>query len=569
VIITYDEYLNSFSSTIFNDITFIFEVREKATYSTLLDINTRNLNHSDKAPETEKLSTLISKHTKNKLAYKFILNHDNINQFTSMISIATTNPNIKEIIIEPQNVDIIPYAQQIKDKFYNLQAYQEIKIPIYFSPYLELAEQWESRTQNPYRGPRYVDIDFSNFCTHNCVFCGLYNDDAKKNLLTKNISKEKIKELYKGQIATESFHRIINEIPFQLDYINVGGAGEPTAHPNFFEFISELRLRNYNINIFSHFSYMTPERIETLSQLGGAHPMSLHFILNISAGTGETYNKIRPNQSPEVFDKIINLLKLATQIRQQSGRGIFFTYMSVTNLLNYHEIPLMVYRALEIGAHEVWIKPIEVHGIETLNYLIGETHQLSYLINLKLGLYFADYLSVKVMHRHVIELNLAKYNDKLDAHFKITSFNSYIKKSIIMFPELAQYFTNALDNKTTQRKIETHREDFNIDADFSDNVQNAGIPLKLYDKVPCNIGREYIRFGVNGEVWPCCISKYPISHNGSNGILTNWHSSKLAHFRKVTENLPNSKLHRTDPDWAFCQQCSHTEINQKNFSETI
>jgi MoaA/NifB/PqqE/SkfB family radical SAM enzyme len=347
--------------------------------------------------------------------------------------------------------------------------------------------------------------------------------------------------------------------------MNIGGAGEPTSHPLFFEFLKELRLRNITINIFSHFAYMTPARIEELHELGNEDPNGLRFIINISAATAETYGKIRPNQSPEVFEKVISLLKLVSRKRTEAGRGIFFTYMSVTNALNYHEIPLMVFKAFEVGAHELWIKPIEAHGEEILKYLINDKHLLDYLINLKLGLYFADHLEVAIKHRYEIELVLTKHEKLISAHLINKSFNMHIKETLIRFPELEFTFTNNIKKQTSNKKIEISIEKFEVDLNSTDNIQNGGISNKLYDKAPCNIGYEYIRFGVNQEVWPCCIAKHPLSQDGANGILSNWHNDKLTNFRHITANFPQSKLHRIDNDWNFCQQCPHTLINEENY----
>jgi MoaA/NifB/PqqE/SkfB family radical SAM enzyme len=349
--------------------------------------------------------------------------------------------------------------------------------------------------------------------------------------------------------------------------MNLGGAGEPSSHPNFFEFLEELRLRNINLNIFSHFAYMTPERLLELHHLGNDKPFGLHFIVNISAATANTYAKIRPNQSGEIFKKIISHLKLATTMRLAAGKGIYFTYMSVTNSLNYHEIPLMVYKALETGAHELWIKPIEAHGEEVKEFLISAEKLIPYLVSLKLGLYFSDVMQVKLKHRHVMELTINKYGTKLEEHFKQKNFMLYIKEALLQFPELALGYVNIdprRKNSNADQDVYLHR--FEPDEFSQDNIQNAGFSLKLYDQVPCNIGYEYIRFGVNGEVWPCCISKYPLSQNGNDGILNNWHNSKLQSFRKITENFPTEKLHRNDGDWSFCQQCTHTEINNDFFN---
>jgi MoaA/NifB/PqqE/SkfB family radical SAM enzyme len=547
------------------EMTYMLELHEEVSKVRYLDINTRDLSHQEKAFKAHELNGLIDQYNSHHFAVNIIIDKRNLQKINSIISVAVTNKKIKEICLSPDANMLQEYKAIIKNKFDILKTYETINIPLYFSPFLYNFENWEASTKNPYRGPRYIDIDLSNFCNHNCVFCGLYNDDAQEKIKNKKIDQKELDNLYRGQLSKESFYNIVTDLPFNISYINLGGAGEPTAHPHFFEFLSELRHRNININIFSHFTFMTVERIEKLHAQGNEHFSGLHFIVNISAGSGRTYRQIRSNQKEEQFEKVIKLLKLASDMRKKDGRGIFFTYMSVTNILNYKEIPLMVAKAKEVDAHELWIKPIEVHGEETLDYIITAKQLDDYLIHLKLGLYFADHLDVKIMHRNVIESILKKYTSDLNKVLNTKNFSQHIKESLINFPELAQQFTSSLELKSQSA---TERQSLNpllYDGDLSaDFVQNAGLAKKLYDKIPCNIGHEYIRFGVNGEVWPCCISKYPLSHNGSSGITKTWQSQSLTHFRKITSEFPKTKQHRNDDDWSFCQQCCHIEINSEH-----
>jgi MoaA/NifB/PqqE/SkfB family radical SAM enzyme len=89
-------------------------------------------------------------------------------------------------------------------------------------------------------------------------------------------------------------------------------------------------------------------------------------------------------------------------------------------------------------------------------------------------------------------------------------------------------------------------------------------PAQLYDQIPCTVGYQYMRFEVSGDVRPCCISKYPIGLIQNASWRSIWRSAAYQAFRLRMSKIHNQKFHRTDPEFAFCLQCSHVHLNFHN-----
>ncbi len=96
-------------------------------------------------------------------------------------------------------------------------------------------------------------------------------------------------------------------------------------------------------------------------------------------------------------------------------------------------------------------------------------------------------------------------------------------------------------------------------------VVNGGIPADFYSSNPCLVGYSYLRFEVSGSIVPCCIAKHTIGNIHEQDWRDIWHSGAYDNFRKKMARIHTDKFHKTDPEWTFCQQCSHLDLNkQKN-----
>jgi radical SAM protein with 4Fe4S-binding SPASM domain len=94
-------------------------------------------------------------------------------------------------------------------------------------------------------------------------------------------------------------------------------------------------------------------------------------------------------------------------------------------------------------------------------------------------------------------------------------------------------------------------------------VINGDIPLDYYSNNPCLVGYSYLRVEVNGSILPCCIAKHFIGNAYNQDWRDVWHSGAYENFRKKMSRIHLDRFHMTDPEWTFCQQCSHLNLNQE------
>lgn len=92
-------------------------------------------------------------------------------------------------------------------------------------------------------------------------------------------------------------------------------------------------------------------------------------------------------------------------------------------------------------------------------------------------------------------------------------------------------------------------------------VQNGNYVTDLYRSIPCTVGYSYVRIEVSGEIRACCVALYPI---GTQNWKKTWRSSAYQAFRQKMKRIHEEQFHLKDPEFLFCQQCSHREINQAN-----
>lgn len=95
-------------------------------------------------------------------------------------------------------------------------------------------------------------------------------------------------------------------------------------------------------------------------------------------------------------------------------------------------------------------------------------------------------------------------------------------------------------------------------------VANGDVPTDLYSQIPCTVGYSYIRFEVSGNIVPCCIAKHSIGDINKQDWRDVWHSAAFDSFRRKMSRIHIDRFHMTDPEWTFCQQCSHVPLNQTN-----
>ena len=510
-------------------------------------------------------------------SFEFLANRENLSELKAVL----LNYTFDRLMINPKGLDIENDRELVRDLFKELEKTKPELWNVYFQPSFKESELWERFSQNFFKGPEFLDIDISNSCNHNCVFCGLYNDN-EKNLERDKETLKSLQEFKSAKIDFDYFKELMQEIPESTSWITFGGAGEPFTHPKFMEMVKYVRQKNINLTVFSHLAGLKNYQLDQLFFLSGeGNPLSLYFVVNLSGATAATYQKTRPNQDEKSFNSVLHSLYYLRDKTVFQNRAVTYTIMCVANRLNYHEFPAFVALAKDVGALDLWIKPMELHRDSIKDVMIGENEQAKYCASLKLALYFADKIKLKILHREVIEELLKKEKDLIEEYEKEVSFEMQIKKALFQFPLLADWMlgqknrepivvardTRAdafLYDETIKQTTPEENRYFDHHFSFDENslIQNAGVPSKFYDENPCFIGRSYMRIMTTKDLLPCCI--YPHSFMKKEGVLKDiWSSKKYNDLRQETEIFPKSKEHRKEGKWSFCHQCPHLQINSQ------
>lgn len=479
------------------------------------------------------------------------------------------------LLLNPDNLDFV-HTPKLKEQLSYIGMYVLKKSGVYFSSDHPWAKTFEAKTENALRGPRIVDIDVANTCTHNCNFCGLYNDDIVAKHMRDGVDgkfQPPIEKQYQAKIKTELALKLIAELPHRVEHLTFGGLGDPFTHPDIISFIEASLKRGFKTTVYSNYAYMNEDKIERLHKLCTANPFSLHFIVNLSAAHAKTYAVVRPNQGERTFNRVIDYLKKSSELRARDHKGITFTLMSVTNASNYRDMPDLVLRALETKAVALWIKPMEIHGEYTVPYLISEGEEQDYAYHAKMTLALADHFKVELRERETLQLvaNQFKGESSTDLVQKwlaqTTLKEIELEKNLQTIAELYQIrdypdLSKAWPTTLKPIKVETIKRQ-ELSHQDKLGVMAAGSKSSFYDSLGCHIALEYIRIEVDGRVLPCCISNHALAEIGGQSFFDIWMNGAFEAFRSKLSRIHLEKFHRHDPQWYFCEQCVHTELNKE------
>lgn len=158
--------------------------------------------------------------------------------------------------------------------------------------------------------PTKMKIEVSNFCNHNCIFCG-------RNQLGRigGLIDEKFYE----RIMQEAYDAGVREVGL---FIN----GEPFTSPKLAEFIKTAKEIGYTyVYLTTNGALATPERQEKVFDAGLD---SIKFSIN--AAKRETYAMIHGHDD---FDKVIENLRYCNKLKTEKGRKFnLFGSFVVTNI---------------------------------------------------------------------------------------------------------------------------------------------------------------------------------------------------------------------------------------------
>jgi wyosine [tRNA(Phe)-imidazoG37] synthetase (radical SAM superfamily) len=316
------------------------------------------------------------------------------------------------VVLNPLGKPSRQRFRQFRDVIEYLKIRNCNRLNVYFPFWGPDMAEWDLKTQNTFSGLETVHIDISNRCSHSCVFCGLYGPDAIEDVKQRSggVLPEGLKNLMKMEMNPEKCLKIIQSLPWSVQMIQFGGMGDPLMHESAVEILAAARRRGFAIEVLSNMEYLNDADIHLLHALGGPRWFDLHFIANVSAGTPELYVRTRPRQTERTFEKVVKNLSLFRDLRAASGGGAHVTIMCVVNRLNCGHLLEVVKLARDVGAWQVWLKPMEIHGEVHRAYVPDDELTAAMARSYAEALAYADASGVVVFQREVCEEIIKKYS---------------------------------------------------------------------------------------------------------------------------------------------------------------
>ena len=232
---------------------------------------------------------------------------------------------------------------------------------------------------------------------------------AKNKEIGGGVLPEPIRKFMSQEINHLKAIELIKSLPWTVENIQFGGAGDPLLHPHWLEIFTAARNRGIRVEVLSNMEYLDDAKVLALHKLGDKNPDSMQFILNCSGADVETYVRTRPKQKPEVFHRLIKNLQKFNELKEKdNGSGISFKIMCVVTKLNFKEGPKFVELASSLKAVELWLKPLEVHDGWMRKYSLNQDDRVEFKSILKETLELSKSKEVRMFEPELLQAIIAE-----------------------------------------------------------------------------------------------------------------------------------------------------------------
>jgi MoaA/NifB/PqqE/SkfB family radical SAM enzyme len=336
-----------------------------------------------------------------------------------------------------------------------------------------------------FTGPEVLHIDLTNRCNFNCIVCW-----CRSPLLGERGMPEWERKLI---LPLGLIRDIFDDIADMggLQQVKLVGGGEPFMHPDLIKIVEYIKRkdRRVHIDINTNFSLVDEDKADALLNLGLDS-----FTVSIWAGSPQVYSAVHPNQSVETFYKIKKVLKFISELKKK--QNVSYPRIILHNVIfkyNYRDVRQMIDFALEVGADEIQLVPMDPVKNATDSLLLSDSEKKELLLTL---------YEVRKNHNHGSLL----YTEENGRFIALTDFEAFIRRS------------EQLDTRS---------------GVYDEYVVN---------EIPCYVGWLFARIMGTGDVVPCCKGHRMSMGNVYNDRFRNiWFSPRYNQFRKNCLELP--KVH--------------------------
>lgn len=342
-----------------------------------------------------------------------------------------------------------------------------------------------------FAGPIQAHIDLTNRCNLRCICC--WN---RSPLLPES---DRLPGWEKWQLEYDRVLGLVDELSaMQVKRIILSGGGDPLLYPRIFDVLRYVRSRGMSGMLVSSMTAAAPGAVQEILSSGADQ-----LLVSLWASTPETYSKVHPGCSGEVFERVISLVGDLVARRRDCMSPELIIMNVITNL-NFHEFPRMIDLAIRLGASRAWFQLVDVQ-VKSLRGLLLSREQLDSLVR-------------------SIDSAASLYEDRVAPW----------QRDILDFTLLRRRALNSL-------APEGHYQ-----TDFIDGI-------------PCYMGWAETRILANGDVCPCCkADRHPLGNVHAAGFREIWDSPQYREFRWRAKMFPKGDVYfnkincgRACDDWGL------------------
>lgn len=201
--------------------------------------------------------------------------------------------------------------------------------------------------------PISCEIDPSNLCNHNCIWC--INDEfRKKNLcvLPKNVLMRLIKELADEGVKSIAFT----------------GGGEPLINSATLKAIEKAKKLGMDTALVTNGSLLDKKKIKVIIN------NCSYIRISLDAGSNEIHRRLHCPKSPknDNFNKIIKNIKTLVAFRKRYKKNITIGVGYLVHSINHKEIYKTAKLVKKLGIDYIQIRPSFMYGEQLSDKIMFE-----------------------------------------------------------------------------------------------------------------------------------------------------------------------------------------------------
>ena len=211
-----------------------------------------------------------------------------------------------------------------------------------------------------YTPPFFVSLDLTRRCNLNCLYCRFHSPVSNFPSPLETSLVDMPQDMLMKFIGDFQKNRV-KEIIF-------AGEGEPFLYPGFLDAVAAAKAADMHLNVVTNGTLLTGETVSKLVDL----KLDL-LTVSMWASSEEEYAKLYPGTSADYFQKVIDGLKLVTEIKaKKKSRFPNLRLHRPISPDNFETVEVLAEQARVTGCNQVSVTPVHPLKTDTVSCLLSE-----------------------------------------------------------------------------------------------------------------------------------------------------------------------------------------------------